>query len=128
MQSRAVTFVAALVLLVTACSLPQDARPPEFDLMTTDEVGCTLKYGDNPLYVVGPLGARDSQEIEPNDWTYFRFFRTPLDIGVVTKTPRTESHGGTSIDNLPEDGILDLSAPVDAGYPGYTITCWRGEA
>lgn len=95
--------------------------------MSVDEVGCTLLYGSDTTYVVGPLGPSGFEVIEPNDYTMFRIGRTALDIIVVAKSHNAGMDASVPLDSLPEDGVVAWSGFRDAGNPGYKFTCWRGD-
>lgn len=112
--------------LVAGCS-SADGRPSEFDGMPIDEVGCTVLFGSDTKYVVGPLGPSDFDVIEPNDYTMLRIGRTALDIIVVVKSHNAGMDASIPLDSLPEDGVVAQSDFRDAGNPGYKVTCWRGE-
>ena len=94
-----------LVFGLSACS-SADSRPVEFDEMYPDEVGCTVRYGEDTLYVVGPLGPSGSQNIEPNDYTLIRLGRTASDIVLVTEFPDSGSNGGMALNEIPNDGAV----------------------
>ncbi|MCL1593936.1 MAG: hypothetical protein M3132_06250 [Actinomycetia bacterium] len=111
---------------VAACSSPE-GRPEQFDSIAPDEVGCTVAYGDE-IFVVGPLGPADSENIEPNDYTMIRLGRTASDIVVVTEFPDSASNGGMALNTIPHDGVVVSRGPFrSGGNPGYSVTCWRGE-
>jgi len=120
-------LVVGLVLAGAACS-KADSMPAEFNVMTSDEVGCTVNYGGDSLYVVGPLGPSDSENVEPNDYTLIRVARTASDIVVVTEFPGGGQHGSTPLNNMPSDGVVIVSPFRSGGDPGYVVTCWRGDS
>ncbi len=122
-----VILVGLLVVAVAACS-PDDSMPSSFNGMTSDEVGCTVKYGDDGLYVVGPLGSSDSETVEPNDYTSIRLGRTALDIVVAAEVPGGGQNGSTPLNNIPADGVVAVSAFRNGGDPGFVVTCWRGDS
>jgi hypothetical protein len=94
--------------------------------MTSNEVGCTVKYGEADRVVIGPLGPSDFEEVHPNDYTMFRIARTALDIIVVAERERGGSNASIPLNDLPVDGIVSRGPFRDGGNPGYTVTCWRG--
>ncbi len=126
MAARAAYVLAALALVVTACSSASN-RPAEFENMSADEVGCTVNYGDSDLYVVGPLGPSDSDEITPNDYTSIRIGRTASDIVVVATVPGGGGNAATPLNNMPADGIVARRGFSNGGDPGYVVRCWRGD-
>jgi len=121
-RSWMATVVVVLVFAATACTTPQ-TRPVEFDHMTTDEVGCTVQYGDAEAYVIGPLGPSDFEVVAPNEFTSFRVARTALAIVTVAELSRNAS---TPLNDIPSDGIVLRGPFIDGGNLGYVITCWRG--
>ncbi len=125
--TRAVGVLLLATSLAAGCSTA-DLRPSEFEGMTVDEIGCTLLYGSDTKYVVGPLGPSDFKVIEPNDYTTIRIARTALDIIFVAQSHNAGMNGSTGINDLPEDGVVAWSEFRDAGNPGYKVTCWRGES
>jgi len=125
--SRLLAVLFVLVLVVAACS-SVDSRPVEFDDMTRDEVGCTVRYGDTGPYIVGPLASSDFKVIEPNNYTSFRIARTASDIVIVAKRQNDGMSRSTPLSDIPADGIFVWGGFSDGGNPGYEITCWRGEA
>lgn len=127
MVSPLAILLAVSVLVVAACS-STTARPVEFDRMAPDEVGCTIMYGDGAPYIVGPLGTGDTQDLKPNDWTLFHLGRTALEIYFSIETDRSGQNGSRALNNLPADGVVASEGFIDSGNPGYTITCWRGDA
>jgi hypothetical protein len=78
-------------------------------------------------YIVGPLGPSDSQEIQPNDHTFFRIARTASDIIVVVEQTGGGSNGSIPINDLPTDGVVARGPFRDGGDPGYEVQCWRGD-
>ncbi len=126
MATRTVTVLLLVASLVAGCSSADD-RPSEFDGMSVDEVGCTLLYGSDTKYVVGPLGPSDFEVIEPNDYTMFRIGRTALELIVVANSHDSGMDTSMPLDSLPDDGVVAQSDFRNAGNPGYKITCWRGE-
>jgi uncharacterized protein YceK len=124
-----VGIVGVLLLaasLLAGCS-SVDSRPSEFDGMSADEVGCTLLYGSDTTYVVGPLGPSDFEVIEPNEWSSFRIFRTALNIGFSISTEKSGTDGSLPINDLPDDHVVAWREMMDPGNPGYKIKCWRGD-
>jgi hypothetical protein len=95
--------------------------------MSADEVGCTVNYGNADLYVVGPLGPSDSQEIVPNDFTSIRVGRTASDIVVAATVPGGGGNTSVPLDDMPTDGIVASRGFSNGGDPGYVVTCWRGD-
>lgn len=126
---RAIIVLIGLVtVIVAACSTAPDTMPGAFDGMPSDEVGCTVKYGDDDLVVVGPLGAIDSENVEPNDYTLIRVGRTASDLIVVAEGSDWASHGGTPLNQIAADGSEVARGPfLDSGNPGYVVICWRGD-
>ncbi len=120
-------LIGVLVVALGACSTG-DSMPAEFNGMASDEVGCTVSYGGDSLYVVGPLGPGDSESIEPNDYTLIRLGRTASDIVIATEVPGGGEHGSTPLNAIPADGVVALSPFRTGEDPGYVVTCWRGES
>lgn len=122
-----IVAVGMLLVLVTACSTA-DSMPSAFDDMSSDEVGCTVTYGDDAPYVVGPLGSSsDPVNVEPNDYTVFRFWRIADEIHVSAKGTDWGSGGSAPLDEVTTDGIEVAEGLYrDSGNPGYGVTCWRG--
>jgi hypothetical protein len=126
--TRWFAFLMVLALGLSACSSAV-GRPAEFGDMSRDEVGCTVKYGDDDLYVIGPLGPSDAENVEPNDYTLIRLGRTASDIVVATDFPNSSSNGGMALSEIPTDGLVVARGPFrDGGTPGYSVTCWRGDS
>ena len=121
-----IVLFGILLVAVAACS-SGDSMPESFNGMASDEVGCTVRYGDDPPYVVGPLGASGSENIEPNDYTFIRIGRTASDIVVVAEVPGGGQNGSTPLNNMPEDGVIDVRAFYRGDDPGFVVTCWRGD-
>jgi len=121
-----VALVGALVVAVAGCS-SGGSMPESFNGIASGEVGCTVRYGDDPLYVVGPLGPSDSENIEPNDYTFIRIGRTASDIVVVAEVPGGGQNGSTPLNNMPEDGVVGIRQFHRGDDPGFVVTCWRGD-
>ena len=126
MATRMVHTLAVLALVIAACG-STNGRPVEFEDMSSDEVGCTVNYGGSDLYVVGPLGPSDSEEITPNGYTSIRVGRTASDIVVVATVPGGGGNAATPLNNMPADGIVARRGFSNGGDPGYVVTCWRGD-
>jgi len=73
--TRLFAVLMILALGSSSCS-STEGHPTAFGDMSRDEVGCTVEYGDDDLYVIGPLGPGDSENVEPNDYTSIRLRRT----------------------------------------------------
>jgi len=118
--------LAVLALVLTACT-SATSRPGEFEGMSTDEVGCTVNYGNTDLYVVGPLGPSDWEEVTPNDYTSIRIARTASDILVAAEVPGGGTGTSRPINDIPADGIVARRPFSNGGDPGFVVTCWRGD-
>ena len=127
MVARLLIGLAFFALVFAACS-SQASRPGEFEGMNSDEVGCSVLYGDTDLSFIGPLGASDSEEVRPNDYTMFRVGRTASDVIFVVEQTGGGSNGSVPLNDLPADGIVARGPFRDGGNPGYVIACWRGDA
>lgn len=127
---RATTILVGMLLVLVAACSTDDSMPSAFEEMSSDEVGCTLAYGDDALYVVGPLGpSSDPENVEPNDYTVFRFWRIADEIHVSAKGTDWGSDRSASLDDITTDGIeVHEGLYRDSGNPGYMVTCWRGNA
>jgi hypothetical protein len=124
---RAISVALGLLLVVGAACSAGGSMPSSFDDMTSDEVGCTVNYGDDAPYVVGPLGpSSDPENVEPNDYTVVRLWRTASEIHVSAKGTDWGSGGSASLDEITTDG-LEVAEGLyrDSGNPGYVVTCWR---
>ncbi|VAW04443.1 hypothetical protein MNBD_ACTINO01-1332 [hydrothermal vent metagenome] len=119
-------MLVALLFVLAACA-SSTVRPVEFENMSSDEVGCTVNYGNTDLYIVGPLGPSDSEEVTPNDYTSIRVGRTALDIVVVATVPDGGGNAATPLNDMPADGVVARRAFSNGGDPGYVVTCWRGD-
>lgn len=129
MAATRLGMALVVVGLVAAACNASNQRPAAFDEMSSDEVGCTVKYGDDSLYVVGPLGPSDSENVEPNDYTLIRLGRTASNIVVVTDFPDSGSNGGLALNKITTDGVVVSTGPFrNNGEPGYVVTCWRGDS
>jgi len=126
MISRLLVGLAGLSLAIASCSAAE-TRPNEFESMTSDQVGCVVAYGDADRYIVGPLGPNGSEEIQPNDYTFFRIARTASDVIVVVERADGGSNVSLPIDELPGYGIVTQGPFRNGGNPGYVVTCWRGD-
>lgn len=130
MANRLLTVLFVLALVIAACS-SAGSRPTEFDDMTSDEVGCTVDYGNTDPDLVGPLGPGDAEEIEPNDFTSIHIGRTASDIVIVAKSHDGEIDGGMALNSMPADGVVARGSFSDESNPGnvftYVVTCWRGD-
>lgn len=125
--TRSIAVSLVVLLGLSACS-SAEVHPVEFEGMSSDEIGCTVEYGDDNLYVVGPLGPSDSENVEPNDYTLIRFGRTASNIVVVAEFPDSGSIGGMALNEIPTDGVVVSTGPFrNGGEPGYVVTCWRGD-
>jgi hypothetical protein len=124
--ARLLIGLAFSALLFAACS-SQASRPGEFEGMNSDEVGCEVVYGDSDPYIIGPLGASDSEEIRPNDYTLFRIARTASDIIVVVEQPDSAANASVPLNDLPDDGTVARGPFRNGANPGYVVTCWRGD-
>lgn len=122
-----IVFVGTLLVLVASCS-GGESMPESFNGMAPDEVGCTVKYGDVSPHVVGPLGPSDSENVEPNDYTFIRLGRTASSIVVVTEFPDSGSNGEMPLNKITTDGVVVRRGSFrNSGEPGYVVTCWRGD-
>lgn len=122
-------LVGLLMVAVAACSAAESIMPAEFNAMTSDEVGCTVTFGDDSLYTVGPLGSGEVTEVEPNDYTTVRVARTASNVVVVADFYNSGTGGGAALSDIPSDGLIVAQGPFrDGGTPGYVVTCWRGDS
>lgn len=119
--------IGMIVFSLALSSCASASRVGLYGDMTSDEVACSVVYGDSDPYVVGPLGPSDSEEIRPNDYTMFRVGRTASDVIVVVEQTGGGSNGSTPLNDLPADGIIARGPFRDSGNPGYMITCERGD-
>jgi len=126
MVFRLLICMVGLSLAVGSCSRAE-TRPDQFDGMMPDEVGCVITYGDADRFVIGPLGPSGSEEIHPNEYTFFRIARTASDVIVVVERTGGGSNVSVPLNELPGYGIVALGSFMDGGNPGYVVTCWRGD-
>lgn len=125
----ATTLVGILVVATAAACTTIDSAPNAFDDMTSDSVGCTVEYGDEEAFVVGPLGPTDSETVNPNDYTSFRFARTPESLVVAAKGSDWSSDVSRTLDEVTAAGTVVVKGPfINGDEPGYVATCWRGTA
>ena len=123
-------LIAVFAFMAAACAPAIMAVcASEFDGMKADEIGCTIKHGENAPLVVGPFDEPSDPVIyEPNDWTLYKVTRAHMGVRVVAKNDRTQSAATYAIDELPDDGILGRQGFTDQGHPGFVVACWRGDA
>lgn len=125
---RSIAVLVALVLGLSACSSAEE-RPVEFGGMSPDEVGCTVEYGDDDVYVIGPLGPNDSENVEPNDYTAIRLGRTASDIVIAADFPDSGSSGAVALNKIATDGVVVARGQFrNGGEPGFVVMCWRGDS
>lgn len=118
-------------LFIAGCSDAEalTERPSEYHGLTSQEVGCTLQYGDAEPMNTGLITPSIGAGSEPNDWTTLSVRRSEGDIITASyEDDRSQSRSAYAIDELPDHGVLLHDAFVDQGHPGFVIACWRGEA
>ncbi|MEN8237892.1 MAG: hypothetical protein ABFR53_01695 [Actinomycetota bacterium] len=120
-------LIGMIVFSTAAASCSSESRVGFYGDMSSDEVACSIAYGDADPYIVGPLGPSASEEVHPNDYTTFRIGRTASDVIIVVEQPGSGSNAGIPLNNLPADGIVARGPFRDGGNPGYEVTCWRGD-
>lgn len=123
---RFIGLIALVSVVVVGCSSGGEI-PSAFDGMGEDEVGCTVRYGDEPERIVGPLAASDFDLYAPNDFTAIRVGRTASDVTLVVTRSDAGAHSSVPMNEFepgePRELVFDMTP---SGQPGVRITCWRG--
>ncbi len=122
-------LVLCVAVLIAGCTTSTTGPPDGFSGMSPDEVGCTVRYGDEPEQIVGPLTASAAHDYEPNDFTHIHIGRTAAAVSLRVERSDASTHTSFAmnefVDGEPQELVVGMSP---SGQPGVRITCWNGVA